>query len=346
MMQAISYEEGKALCESHVCGECGAPLTLPWGGAYGINGHVLRCGVNPEHTGIVPRLSLSQVYKRGGAVPQYIADHLEKKIGGRTMEEKTTALETLTDAKKDAIKRHLETTFAGSLVPTEAAKAFALVEKGFDPRFHLCLYQNKITLTIDGWYWWAAGHAAFGSVITDPIAEQQLREAYGVGDNEFGALAKLYLKGQDRPAFVGFGRASKDEKHPVIRGSFVEHQHPYRMAEKRAEAQVLRKFRPIGLEVQTPEELIQEDFIDGDARVVDDEPPTEDALVFGIDFNPEESGLQREEAIEQIKEFYERKGWLEGTCEVWLLGLVGYRTPQECPDELLEKVLRNIEAQG
>jgi hypothetical protein len=52
-MKAVSYEEGKELVRHCVCAECGAPLTLPWGGSYGINSFVVRCGENPDHEGFV-----------------------------------------------------------------------------------------------------------------------------------------------------------------------------------------------------------------------------------------------------------------------------------------------------
>jgi len=86
-MQQISYDEGKKLTETHVCGECGSPLTLPWGGAYGFNSHVIRCGDNPYHTGIVKKSSYTSVYRKGGAVPAYIANNIERRQKGEMEQE-------------------------------------------------------------------------------------------------------------------------------------------------------------------------------------------------------------------------------------------------------------------
>jgi len=44
----VDYELGKKLVETNTCG-CGAALTLAWGGAYGINGYVLKCTKDITH---------------------------------------------------------------------------------------------------------------------------------------------------------------------------------------------------------------------------------------------------------------------------------------------------------
>ena len=58
-MLEIDYEGGKRITETHVCVECGAELTLAWGGAFGIDGYVARCGTDPHHQGFVKRPPLS-----------------------------------------------------------------------------------------------------------------------------------------------------------------------------------------------------------------------------------------------------------------------------------------------
>lgn len=76
-MQAVTYDEGKKLINNHVCGECGAALTLPWGGAYGVDSYVVRCSVNSGHKGIVKaptvtRLGRERMESMGGT-PEEIA---------------------------------------------------------------------------------------------------------------------------------------------------------------------------------------------------------------------------------------------------------------------------------
>jgi len=45
---AVEYDLGKKIVETNTC-ECGAPLTLAWGGAYGINKYVLKCTKDINH---------------------------------------------------------------------------------------------------------------------------------------------------------------------------------------------------------------------------------------------------------------------------------------------------------
>lgn len=51
-MIAVSYEEGKWIKDYCVCGECGAPLTLAWGGNWGIDSYVLKCTRDINHNRI------------------------------------------------------------------------------------------------------------------------------------------------------------------------------------------------------------------------------------------------------------------------------------------------------
>lgn len=71
-MRQIDYDEGKELIISHVCGECQAPLTLAWGGAFGFAGHVIRCGVDPSHAGEIK-------HPKPTIVPIYIQDNIDRK---------------------------------------------------------------------------------------------------------------------------------------------------------------------------------------------------------------------------------------------------------------------------
>ena len=48
----FEHEEAKDLVRDYVCGECGASLSNPWGGYYGIDGVVVRCVKDKDHQGI------------------------------------------------------------------------------------------------------------------------------------------------------------------------------------------------------------------------------------------------------------------------------------------------------
>jgi hypothetical protein len=109
----------------------------------------------------------------------------------------------------------------------------------------MILYQGKLMIEKGGWWWWAGQDKRFERIVTRALITKEERDAYGVLSNEIGVVASLYVKGQKEPYTTGFGRAARSG-NPVIRGSAVEANHPYLMAEKRAEVQAIRKFRPLG----------------------------------------------------------------------------------------------------
>ena len=51
----LGRREAAAIAKDCVCGECGGNLTNPWGGSYGIDGHIVRCYKDVEHRGVSPR---------------------------------------------------------------------------------------------------------------------------------------------------------------------------------------------------------------------------------------------------------------------------------------------------
>ncbi len=56
----LPHEEmQKVIDKGCVCLECGAPLSIAWGGFYGHNEYMLRCGNDPKHDGIARDASLS-----------------------------------------------------------------------------------------------------------------------------------------------------------------------------------------------------------------------------------------------------------------------------------------------
>ncbi len=79
-MHQVGYEEGKKLAETCVCGECGSPLVLCWGGNWGIEGHVLRCAQDGDHKGLVEEATYTQAHRRGEEVYPAIRDAIERKL--------------------------------------------------------------------------------------------------------------------------------------------------------------------------------------------------------------------------------------------------------------------------
>ncbi|GAI65469.1 unnamed protein product, partial [marine sediment metagenome] len=56
-MISVEYELGKEIVETCTC-ECGAGLTLAWGGSWGINSYVIKCSKDINHSQIARPASL------------------------------------------------------------------------------------------------------------------------------------------------------------------------------------------------------------------------------------------------------------------------------------------------
>ncbi|GAJ01207.1 unnamed protein product, partial [marine sediment metagenome] len=74
-MIPVEYELGKEIIETCTC-ECGAALTLPWGGYWGIDGYVLKCATDPSHDKVIPTKSFYQMWKDGEELPSFIKDNI------------------------------------------------------------------------------------------------------------------------------------------------------------------------------------------------------------------------------------------------------------------------------
>ena len=80
----------EAQIKGHICGFCseykfgvclricGAELSIVWGGSYGRNEHIIRCGkghINPE---LVKVKSYWQIWNDGEPVPSYIRQNIQR----------------------------------------------------------------------------------------------------------------------------------------------------------------------------------------------------------------------------------------------------------------------------
>ena len=117
----------KAVSKGLQCAECGARLSVAWGGSHGYNSYILRCVDNIEHTGIrrdmelrpdqVPGFNLFEASK-------WRRKKMEQKHGQETMKAvakyQTSALIT-----RDAAREIVETLWKGAPA-TEKTKAIIL----------------------------------------------------------------------------------------------------------------------------------------------------------------------------------------------------------------------------
>ena len=61
----MPYETMQKRVDSHSCGVCQGNLTIAWGGAYGFNGYILRCGNDINHDILTDYKRPSPEYEEG-----------------------------------------------------------------------------------------------------------------------------------------------------------------------------------------------------------------------------------------------------------------------------------------
>jgi len=234
----MEYEEMRAMEQTHVCAECGAPLVTAW--TKDGKGYALVCGRNRSHQGYKPILSPSQALAQG---------KMDEVAGKGTQE----ALEQLAKEGKAAVSLMLTTDLASRhALSEEQVKALVTwgITIGVKPWLgHVCLYFGKPYLTIDGYYYKNNKRQTPYSLSTRPMSASE-RKDYQLAKGDYGWLAEA----RDRDGAsqgIGIGIVTRDEvegksdKNPEQFRAPVVHSHPQRMAEKRAEWQLLRKLIPL-----------------------------------------------------------------------------------------------------
>ena len=204
----------KAERDGATCGECGGRMFVAW-----IDGEfVLRCQ-DLNHTTIT-----------------YRDKQREQKIMEVRMD--STALTTMTEMQM--IERVNLARFPKELTQVDKQiLANAAISYGFDPLMgEISVYQGHPFVSIDGRYRKAQETGLLDGVETRPATKQE-REDWEIKDGDYFFRSEVYVKGSSRP-FVGWGRVRASETIGGKGFTPVE-TNPQRMAEKRAEAQALRK---------------------------------------------------------------------------------------------------------
>lgn len=234
----MEYEELKAQLDTHCCAQCDAPLTLVWDAEAKI--HKLVCGDDRSHAGIKPLESLSQAVARGKA---------DELVGPGAQRDLERSLAKAAHPLSMMPRADLST---GAALTKEALVALVKWGEslGFKPYLgHVCLYKGKPYPTIDGFYYKLREKVEKLAVGTRPLTKEEFT-TYQIPEGAYAWLAEAWL-GTTKLPTTGLGIVTKEEiegksdKHPEQWRSPVAHGHPQRMAEKRAEWQLLRKLIPL-----------------------------------------------------------------------------------------------------
>ena len=234
----MTYEEIRAMEETHACAACGMPLVTIWDKDK--EDYRLVCGTNRSHHGYQRILAPSQALAQGKA---------DKVLGKGSQE-------SLEDMAKRGVGK-VSLMVVNDLATNKALDNSQIqslivwgVDTGLKPWLgHVCLYFGKPYVTVDGYYYLNNKREKPYSISTRPMTAEE-KKTYQLGKEDYGWIAEA----KDREGVVvanGMGIATKDEldekskRDPEQLRAPVVHDHQQRMAEKRAEWQLLRKLIPL-----------------------------------------------------------------------------------------------------
>ena len=333
----MSHEEMERHADKgYLCAECQGSLTVAWGGSLGIQSYILRCGSNVNHEGITRH---DKKYE----------DKVRQIKEARGMDSK--ALEAMNE--QTMLQRVEMGKFPQDLKPEEKRLlAQVAITYGFDPLMgEVTIYQGNPFISIDGRYRKAQETGRLDGVNTRPATKQE-REDWQIPDGDYFFRSEVWVKGSSRP-FVGWGKVRKSETTGGKGYKPVE-TNPQRMAEKRAEAQALRKAFHIPL--PSAEDIGSPEYdIESTGRVVNEttgeiteQPPVIDTPPEATE-PPTEVGTTevKSDAEGNLKEqimFLQSKGlkaWTNANILGYLKNITGQeaKTPSEAIGQLNEEQL-------
>lgn len=252
----MSLSSMKKKGKSHKCGVCGAMLNVAWGGSVGINGYILRCGVDIKHDTVTDYKKPSTEYEEGNKLFRRLQGMDTKAL---MKMDTATMLARIGQAKfpKDLTKQEI------------ALMSEVSISYGLDPLMQeLMIYQGNPYPTINARYRKAQETGKFDGINTSPATEEECKARHAK-EGDYLYRAEVWVKGASHP-FVGWGRVRAAETignpHlPIVKD-------PDRQAEKRAEAMGLRKAFSMPVPFQSWEEFQEqraESAIDVEYRVID-----------------------------------------------------------------------------
>lgn len=235
------YEELKGLAQSHVCAQCGGELVIVWDRE--AQRRLCRCGQDKSHQGYAPMPSLQELASRG---------QLDEKLLPGTQKETEKLMAQPSHGLSRIPKDDLGSRQA--LSPTGVTHLVQFAEiLGLKAYLgHVCLYFGQPYITVDGYYYKLRSAAPLMRIGCRPATAAE-RQDHQVGEKDYFYIAEAWESGIKLPT-TGLGIATlaeleeKSKKDPSQWREPVAHAHPQRMAEKRAEWQLLRKLLPLGEE--------------------------------------------------------------------------------------------------
>lgn len=211
----MTYAEmRKASEDGHVCAICDGPLSVAWDGSKGM--YMLRCQ-NLLHNKITLHDKQYEERMKGMEMNSLVLQKMDEP-GMLVRIEKAKFPQDLSQLEKKLL-------------------AMAAITYGFDPLMgEISIYQGRPYVSIDGRYRKAQETGLLKRVYAYPATEDE-RKAWQIPVGDY--FVKAVVEKLPDFEFTGWGRVFASET--TGKGFKPVEKNPQRMAEKRAEAQALRK---------------------------------------------------------------------------------------------------------
>lgn len=234
----MNYEEMRKMEKTHVCAQCGGVLVTIWDRDE--DTYKLVCGSNRGHQNFQRTLSAAEKVARGEA---------DKEFGLGAQKD----LEDLAARGALQVSRLPTTDIATRrLLDPKMVQGLIIWAENLGLKAylgHACLYFSNPYVTIDGFYYLNQKREKPYHIGTRPMTNEE-KIAYMIEEATYAFIAEGWLCGE-KLVETGCGYVTKEEiereseRHPGEFRAPVAHSHPQRMAEKRAEWQLLRKLIPL-----------------------------------------------------------------------------------------------------
>ena len=346
-MIPIDYDLGKEIIETCTC-KCGASLSLPWGGSWGIESFVLKCATDPSHDRVVPIKSLTRLWKEGQPIPSFIADKLKRKYKERLMEQNNVkAMVVKQDA--DKLGTYLAARFPQDLAKREAALDFArwCIAHQLEPVRDCVPYHGNPYITVE-WLDRQASNDDKFKGYSYRVFGQQDKEALDFDPKDLVVECQANWDGLNKP-LVGLGVVTKIERESVTGGEVDEltakgyrapviRLHPQTMLFKRGRAAALKQHYHIPAPIL--EELPYTTVVEAEYRIVSEPEGDEKTPKVGAATEPvvdEQEGLCID--LAWLKESQKALKWTDDTCKTFLVSQYKV-SPQGTLTDVIKRLTR------
>lgn len=235
----------KDIASKYVCSEHGTPVRPVWHAQE--NSYVLRCQHDEYPEEVTRQPSLTQMLKQGTLPDGPIKDNIERRERRKAMQQGKQPTATTMGGVPAA---DLGT---GELLLPEVVKSLVEYARKYDldpVRGHVVLMYGKPYITLDGYLYHANQTGTKYQLKSRPLEKHELK-TYQIPEGSHAWHAEVSID-EGRRIFTGLGIVTQEEMTATSKRdtaqlrSPVVAAHPWQLAQKRAEWQVLRRAFPIG----------------------------------------------------------------------------------------------------